>query len=257
MVVAVPFITYETAVWFRRQIAGDVDLVTLASIRADAIASAGLDMTALLHLAERPDKAHVIALPNLHAKVFVADEKAAIVTSGNLTRSGLDRNIEYGVLLREPQLVRAIRADLSSFASLGNQVSRRELAELVSLEVDLRHAKKKAEADTDSEARARFREIMRTARPWFVRAHVGSRSANSVFGEAIRFVLARGPQPTTAITQEVSRLLPDLCDDSEELVINGERYGKAWKHRLRNAQQYLKRRGAVTYDAGTKLWALR
>ena len=119
MVVAVPFITYETAVWFRRQVAEDVELVTLASIRVDAIASSGLDMTALLHLAERSDNTHVFALPNLHAKVFVADDEAAIVTSGNLTRSGLDTNIEYGVLLREPQLVRAIRSDMDSFSKLG------------------------------------------------------------------------------------------------------------------------------------------
>lgn len=259
MIVAAPFITYEAAVWFRRQLAADVELVTLASIRADAVASAGLDMTALLHLAERSDETHVIALPNLHAKVFVADDEAAIVTSGNLTRSGLDTNIEYGVLLREPQLVRAIRCDMDSFSKLGHQVGPTELAQLVSLQADLRQARDKAEAEADAEsgARARFREVMRHAKPRFVQAHIGDRSANAVFGDAILFSLRRGPLTTEAIHERVRRLLPDLCDDSEELVINGERYGKAWKHRLRNAQQSLKRRGIVTYDAVTKLWALQ
>ncbi|WP_419167285.1 phospholipase D-like domain-containing protein [Candidatus Palauibacter sp.] len=257
MVVAVPFITYAAAVWFRRQLAEDVELVTLTTIKADAVASSALDVTALVHFAELSDKAQVFALPNLHAKVFIADEKAAIVTSGNLTQAGLDTNLEYGVMLREPLLVRTIRNDMNSFVRLGNQVSRRALGELASLEADLRQARKKADDDAELGPRARFRTIMRSARPRFVGAQVGSRSANSVFGEAIRFVLARGPQPTTAIHEEVSRLLPDLCDDSEELVINSEHYGKAWKHRVRNAQQYLKRKGAVTYYADTKTWGLK
>ena len=257
MIVAAPFITYEAAVWLRRQLAADVELTALASIRADAVASVGLDMTALLHLAERSDETHVIALPNLHAKVFVADDEAAIVTSGNLTRSGLDTNIEYGVLLREPQLVRAIRSDMGAFAKLGQQVGPTELTQLVSLQADLRHAREKAEAEADAEsgARTRFREVMRHAKPRFVQAHIGNRSANAVFSDAILFVLRKGPLTTDAINEQVRQLLPDLCDDSEELVINGERYGKAWKHRVRNAQQHLKRRGDVTSDADTKLWA--
>lgn len=97
---------------------------------------------------------------------------------------------------------------------------------------------------------------MRAARPKLASAQVGSRTANAVFGEAIQLALAAGPLPTSAIAQQVSRLMPDLCDDSEELVINGERYGKAWKHRLRNAQQHLKRQRTVTYDSITRKWAL-
>ena len=74
--------------------------------------------------------ARLVALSNLHAKVFVADETAAIVTSGNLTRSALDRNLEYGVLLREPDLVRAVRGHMLSFERLGSQVDATTLAEL-------------------------------------------------------------------------------------------------------------------------------
>jgi hypothetical protein len=39
--------------------------------------------------------------------------------------------------------------------------------------------------------------------------------------------------------------LPDLCDDAVELLINGQRFGKRWKHAVRNAQQYLKRSGKI------------
>jgi len=46
--------------------------------------------------------------------------------------------------------------------------------------------------------------------------------------------------------------LPDLCDDDVELVINGEHFGKKWKHQVRNAQQALKRVGRISFDG--KRW---
>ena len=64
------------------------------------------------------------------------------------------------------------------------------------------------------------------------------------------------PRPTTTIASAVKQLLPDLCDDYEELLINGQRFGKAWKHRVRNAQQYLKHAGRISYEKSTREWRL-
>ncbi len=47
----------------------------------------------------------------LHAKVYLFDGHAAVVTSANLTNAGLRRNWEYGVLLRDTALVEDIGAD--------------------------------------------------------------------------------------------------------------------------------------------------
>ena len=256
ILLAAPFVKYDVAAWLRQEVPPDVELTVLTRIRTDAIASAALDITALLHLAEASERARVVALPNLHAKVFVADESSAIVTSGNLTRAGLDTNIECGVLLRESRLVATVRDHMRSFARLGNQVSKRTLADLLPLEEELRRAHARSSNAVEPEARKQLARIMSEAKPRLASAQVGNRSANAVFGEAIRFVLASGPRTTAGVGPEVSELLPDLCDDAEELVINGESYGKAWKHRLRNAQQHLKRQGVVTYDPETKLWAL-
>ena len=197
-----------------------------------------------------------MALPNLHAKVFVADQSSAIVTSGNLTRAGLDTNIECGVVLRQSRLVGAVREQMGSFARLGSEVSAEALADLLPLEEELRRAQARSNNAVEPEARRRLARITNQAKPRLVGAQVGYRSANAVFGEALRFLLTTGPRTTAALGAEVSELLPDLCDDGEELIINGERYGKAWKHSLRNAQQHLKRRGVVVYDPDTKLWAL-
>ncbi len=47
----------------------------------------------------------------LHAKVYLFDARCAVVTSGNLTGGGLRANYEYGVLLRDPDLVATVARD--------------------------------------------------------------------------------------------------------------------------------------------------
>ncbi len=68
-------------------------------------------------------------LSKLHAKVYVADTKRAIVTSGNLTRGGLDINYEYGIRIDEPCAVARIREDLLDYSKLGAAVSMERLLE--------------------------------------------------------------------------------------------------------------------------------
>ncbi len=45
---------------------------------------------------------------NLHAKVLIADEEHAVVTSANLTGAALDKNVEVGVFIDEPKLVKEL-----------------------------------------------------------------------------------------------------------------------------------------------------
>lgn len=53
----------------------------------------------------------------LHAKVYLFDKKYAIITSANLTYSGFEKNIEYGVLFDEPPLIRQVSRDFESICS--------------------------------------------------------------------------------------------------------------------------------------------
>ena len=50
---------------------------------------------------------------SMHAKVFLADESTALVTSANLTAHGLHRNIEIGILVRSPAVGRLAEALLA------------------------------------------------------------------------------------------------------------------------------------------------
>ena len=45
---------------------------------------------------------------NLHAKVLIADQRFAIVTSSNLTLAGLSKNAEVGVFVDDPKIVRSL-----------------------------------------------------------------------------------------------------------------------------------------------------
>ena len=256
VIIAAPFIKYDEAVWLRNLLHEGVDVLTLANIDADAVSTAALDLAALRCLAEVSSFSRLIALSALHAKVFVADEKAAIVTSGNLTRSALDSNLEYGVLLKEPRLVRKVCDDMVSFARLGSPVDLQTIDELSYLEVELRQALSDVIKESSQAARQRFEQVMQQARPAMVSAQVGDRTPHAVFGDAIQFVLSKGPQATRTIEQEVQHLIPELCDDTEILMIKGERYGRVWKRRLRHAQLHLKRRGIVFYNPSTREWAL-
>ena len=256
VLIVAPYIKYAEARWFCKLLRPGVEVITLANIDAEAVSTSALDLAALQCLAETSPSAKLIALSNLHAKVFIADEKAAIVTSGNLTRAALDRNLEYGVLLNETGLVRAVRNDMLSFARLGSQVEANTIAALTPLEAELRQARADVASSAAPTAKRRFAEVMRQARPALASTQVGNRSAHAVFGEAIQFILARGPQPTKAIQQEVRHLMPTLCDEHEYFMIKGERYGKAWKRRLRHAQLHLKRKGVVSYNASERTWAL-
>jgi hypothetical protein len=255
-IIAAPFIKYDEAAWLCNLLHEGVDVLTLANIDAEAVSTAALDLVALRCLKEVSYSSRLIALSTLHAKVFVADEKAAIVTSGNLTRSALDSNLEYGVLLDEPKLVQQVCGDMLSFARLGSPVDLETIDELAKLEVELRQARSDVIKEATQAARQRFDEVMRQARPAMVSAQVGDRTAHAVFGDAIQFVLAKGPQTTKTIQQEVQHLMPELCDDSEILMIKGERYGRVWKRRFRHAQLHLKRRRVVSYNSSTREWAL-
>ena len=141
VLIAAPYIKYEEAVWFCELLRPGVEVISLVNIDAEAVSASALDVTALRCLAGASPFAKRIALSNLHAKVFGVDEKAAIVTSGNLTRSALDSNLEYGVLFQETDLVQTIRKDMLSFARLGSQVDTNTIVEFASLETELRFAR--------------------------------------------------------------------------------------------------------------------
>jgi phosphatidylserine/phosphatidylglycerophosphate/cardiolipin synthase-like enzyme len=69
----------------------------IADISADTLLNGSTDIDAVLMLSQEPPRSEVVHLSRLHAKVYVAGQSRAIVSSANFTHGGFSTNLEYGV----------------------------------------------------------------------------------------------------------------------------------------------------------------
>jgi PLD-like domain len=255
LLIASPFIKTSEANWICDALKGrSVRLRVLTNVRSDSVLSGSLDIDALKLFSTAVPDSKVIAVPKLHAKVYVRDNDLAIITSANLTPSGLHMNYEYGVGLRNVNLVGRVRNDIEAYGRVGSAMSVELLREMSSISDELVDEFQKVQKSVKAGLRQKFNQKLRKANIEFLRAQIGSRSAHSLFADAIFYVLSAGPLSTSELHPRIQKLLPDLCNDKVELVINGQHFGKRWKHDVRNAQQFLKRQGIASFDG--KNWRL-
>ena len=104
-------------------------LVTRTSLRDFAARSSSLDT--LCTLAKKG--VTVRSLNRLHAKMYIFDDSAALVTSANATVSGLSRNLECGLGTKDKRIVRQIAKSLLGGLGGGAQPQRVRSRELESL----------------------------------------------------------------------------------------------------------------------------
>jgi hypothetical protein len=258
LLLAAPFIKVDEAKWLLDNIStgssSAINLQVLTDLRSESVLNKSLDIGALLYLITYHDKTVIINLPRLHAKVYIADDKKAIITSANLTSPGLDLNFEYGIGLLDDVIVNRIKTDIENYSKLGSPVSKVVLSELSTIGQALVEEYEKVQQSARSDLKRKFNNKLRTANVEFIRAQVGRRSAHSVFSEAVLYVLRKGPMTTQELHPLIKKLLPELCDDTVELIIDGQRFGKKWKHHVRNVQQFLKKQGIITFDG--RRWSL-
>jgi len=255
LLIASPFIKTAEASWICDSLKGrSVRLRVLTNVRSDSVLSGSLDVAALNLFSTAVPDSKVIAVPRLHAKVYVRDNDLAVITSANLTPSGLEGNYEYGVGLRDVDLVGRVRNDIEAYSRVGSAMSIELLKEMSSISDELKDEFQKVQKSVKAGLRQKFNQKLKKANLEFLRAQIGSRSAHSLFADAIVYVLSTGPISTSELHPRIQKLLPDLCDDNLELVIDGQRFGKRWKHDVRNAQQFLKRQGIASFDG--KQWQL-
>ena len=207
-----------------------------------------MDLNALSELGASLPGFELTHLPSVHAKAYVADSKMAIVTSGNLTRPGLSGNVEYGVALADERIVSEVRSDLEDYATLGVRISMADVAALAVEMLELRDLFQREQTSVRERARRAFKEKLESTHVQLLRHRIKGKTTHAIFSEAIRFLLAKGPLRTEELHPLIQLLHPDLCDDSVDRIIDGEHFGKKWKHYVRNAQQYLKRHGEIQFD---------
>ncbi|ODS43020.1 MAG: hypothetical protein MSIBF_07200 [Candidatus Altiarchaeales archaeon IMC4] len=227
---------------------GNLDLTLLTSLTVRNIQNNITDPQAVLDLYDIFGKVSLSSLGRLHAKVYIVDEKIAVITSANLTNGGLLNNFEYGVMIKNEKIVKAIKNDLQKYFNLGNvfpfetlQEIAKEASELIKIETNFREDTKNTKLSKLLNKRAEDLdyEILKN------RVSEG-RTINSIFAETILYLLEKkGTLTTQELHPMIQDIHPDICDDSIDRIINGQHFGKRWKHFVRNAQQSLKNGGLI------------
>jgi phosphatidylserine/phosphatidylglycerophosphate/cardiolipin synthase-like enzyme len=96
-----------------KQLDSSFELIT--SFKLANIHNGSLDLAALNLILDKNGivKNH----SRLHAKIYIFDDKKAIITSGNLTFGGLIKNFEYGILVDDRHLVAQISHDFNALSN--------------------------------------------------------------------------------------------------------------------------------------------
>ena len=233
----------------------NIQVEMLTNLAVDNLLSGVLDIVALRDMVLSLPGTTVTYLPGLHAKVYVADARTAIISSGNLTVAGMTTNYEYGVLLRDPLLIEKVRDDLTRYGSLGNKVSLETLEVLVQATQDLKAVRQRAERSINVRLRKEFEEHTEQAKLELLRARAQGKTTHGIFTDTVLYLLEqKGPLTTSELHPLVKQIHPDMCDDSIDRVIGDVHFGKRWKHYVRNSQLALRRRGIIKRDG--KYWFL-
>jgi hypothetical protein len=254
LLVVSPFISREplksiVGVFGKNHSLGSIRVDIVTNLAVGHLLAGSLDVAALLYLAQSIPNATVTYLPGLHAKIYVADTKAAVITSANLTSSGLSGNHEYGVLLRDPALVSKTRSDLTKYAALGSKVSLDTLTALSEATQDLKIVRQAADKSINAQLKATFEQRVEEAKLELLKARAKGTTTHGIFSDTILYLLGeKGPLMTIELHPLIQQIHPDLCDDSIDRVIEGVHFGKKWKHHVRNAQQALRRQGLIDFD---------
>jgi hypothetical protein len=217
----------------------------LTDISATSVVQSSTDLLAVADLSRLVGASSLVHLPRLHAKVYVADRRRAIISSANFTAGGLIRNYEYGVEITDPAIASQIHSDMEGLAELGALVTREDLESYRTEIEDVRIRFLEIERRGTEKVRIQ----LRNAEQSLIAMRLRGGAMHTVFARTIEYLLKKnGPMPTTKLHPMIAQLHPDLCDDSIDRIINGYSYGKKWKHAVRTAQQQLKKTGRIEYD---------
>jgi hypothetical protein len=212
------------------------------------VCESATDPDALMLLGDRLARMSLFHLPRLHAKVYIADTAVAIVSSANLSAGGLSINYEYGVELSDEPTVYDVRRDTAALLDLGAPISKDRLAAYSTVAKQLAESFQQYRRETAT-AKREFERLLRVAQDDLIRLRLAGGPVHTVFARTILYLLnAHGPLSTEQMHPLIQSLHPDLCDDTEDRVIDGKRFGKKWKHAVRSAQQNLKKTGSILLD---------
>lgn len=108
-----PFFTADMAYQIVESVNKNIQIILITRLDFESIQRGYFDLNAIKILREKFPKIRVYISKYLHAKIYVFDNKCALITSSNLTMAGLNRNIEYGIFLDNDPHIELIVNDIN------------------------------------------------------------------------------------------------------------------------------------------------
>lgn len=108
----------------------------------------------------------IFCISNLHAKVYIQDDKSMIISSGNLTNAGLATNVEMGILIEDSKLVQQF---LDYFNDLTSNSPELTADILNSFKLELESIKKKIANTKTREISNEFQSLTFGKRIYFIK----------------------------------------------------------------------------------------
>lgn len=227
-------------------------VLLLTNLASKAVCQGATDPQAVRSLADSSHSVRIVHLPGLHAKVYIADGRRAVITSANLTAGGLSNNIEFGLQVDQPLAVEDVRRQLLEYATLGSELDSTRLGHYCELTSRVRDFLRTDQRNPLASLPQEARRLLNAAEAELLRPRLAKGATTTVFAKTILYLLRKhGPLTTAELHPLIRRIHPDLCDDAVNRVIDGRHFGKKWKHAVRSAQQHLKDRGLARLE-GTR-----
>ena len=105
-------------------------ITILTNMNRKSLLDNTLEISSLVKFVDEVQTVCVKSLSTLHAKIYLADKSKAIVTSANLTLSGLLSSTEYGVIIRDPSMVNRVYQDVTTFLEKSELITQEKLRKI-------------------------------------------------------------------------------------------------------------------------------
>lgn len=259
IVISSPYVTLEGTKFIAenlsQNITGNGSFLFVTNLSPINIYQKSTDPNAFAFLTSAFKRIKIQHLPRLHAKVYIADSKRAIITSGNLTAGGLKLNYEYGIEINNENSVSAIKNDINEYANLGAEITKDRLTSYCKISDEIKIEYAKVVETQRRQVKEKFNQLVREAEYSLIEPQLIKGAVHTVFAETILYLLRKnGGLTTEQIHQQIQNIHPDLCDENIFTVISGVKRGRKWKHQVRTSQQNLKKVGKVEFQNG--VWRL-
>jgi len=112
-----------TTPFLKKNVIGEIAAVKNSNVKLSLVTSFNLmhfyshvsDIDALEILLN--NKCKLFNYQRLHSKIYIFDESSVVITSGNLTLGGLEKNYEYGVLINDSSSIISVIKDYNALLS--------------------------------------------------------------------------------------------------------------------------------------------